>query len=220
MTPSEKHNDLRSSSITSLAVGAESGHEVEHVCGGTASPSSSRRMSTGLKAKARQYRQRFWRRGRSDSSLRHFYFASRDADGSCALWSLESGEAVKSADGVPSEESLLSVFSDEVSSVGSTSWIKERRWAFDRPDTFSLDGRDGEETDGCLVSCNVEDFKVSLSASASAAPCSCAAQIHLGAGIVKHTLYALNRCKDGRWQTAVCCGLYDGTLAIFDFVRT
>lgn len=196
---------------------------MELVRGGEASSSSTSRMFSAWSNKLREHGRRRGRRSLPTSACSDCYFASRDDAGHCSLWSLKGDKAVESADGVPTEDSLLSVFSDEVSSVGSGSWTEERRSSISRPDTFTLEGKDGEDGGGCTVSMSVNGWTMEVlpTASVSAANCSCAAKIYIGTFFVlTHTLYAFNRREGGRWQTVVCCGLRDGPLAILDLIRT
>jgi WD40 repeat protein len=145
---------------------------------------------------------------------------SRDVSGTCLLWNWPCTNPVKSSSEVPFEKPLQQVFLDELDLVETSRRREQRYWWEDRADKFTLRPSTETTSTGCEVGRG--DTSLELEVLPSASPpdeCRCVARVELDSFIRCSTLYAFERLKGGVLGTVVCCGLLNGTVAVFELVR-
>jgi WD40 repeat protein len=164
------------------------------------------------------------RDGGEDEPLISQLFSSRDSTGQCCLWAMDGERVVLDAttDVLP-DRPLAEVFVERVEGSGAGSWHETRFWWIHRPNEFRLNASSGSGSTGCVLGRNRSDARCLLVTSRSAMldpMCTCVAILNLESDIVDSSLFAFERnCGgNGEGELVVCCGLADGTVAVFDFL--
>jgi WD40 repeat protein len=161
------------------------------------------------------------KRGPRNQSLRgRLRFSSRDVSGTCFLWNWPREDSVESRSQIPFEQALEQVFVDVLGLTENSRWRQQRYWWLDKPDTFTMRATEANST-GCEVrSDRVTWRKLEVVPCAPRSDgCECVARIELDSVIENSTMYAFERREGGLLKTIACCGLVDGTLALFEVMR-
>jgi hypothetical protein len=151
------------------------------------------------------------------------HFASRDENGLCCLWAMDSVLAVDEHAGVAHDQRLADVFRGILGEERTHWWTHE-------PDAFQRSRSRGPFAGDCTVAILHErlpqHLKVVLTRDGACtfSPCISFASTFdvdirgYGRFIEASTLYAFEqRCGvDGVGRLVVCCGLEDGTIAMLD----
>jgi WD40 repeat protein len=157
-------------------------------------------------------------RPRSRSPRASLRFASRDKTGKCFLWSWPSATPVKSSFHVILAQPLQHVFLGELDTTKARRWHEQRSCI---PKLFLL----RDSTDAYLPGCRIylngvmrrELFVVPYASKPDV--CTCFARVQLGSTVEDSSLFAFERHEEGVGKTMVCCGLFDGTLGLFELRR-
>jgi WD40 repeat protein len=147
-------------------------------------------------------------------------FLCRDASGICLLWNWPSKDPVNVAE-VPSEQVLQQLFPGELDVTETCHWREKWCWWTGKPDSFTLKASTEANSRGCVVGHGRARYR-DLEVSPYAAPpheCKCVISVELDSSILLSTVYAFERFEGGLLRTIVCCGLENGTVAVFELVR-
>jgi hypothetical protein len=160
-------------------------------------------------------------RGDSRSPGVGLCLASRCANGTRLLWSWPCKDSVKSSSEIPFEQPLQPSCHVEFDVTGTSRWREQRYWWKDRPDTFIMRASTETSSPGCAVGYDRTTncvFEV-LPNTPRPDGCECVARVELDTVIQHPTVHAFERREGGVLKTIACCGLRDGTLAVFELVR-
>jgi hypothetical protein len=112
------------------------------------------------------------------------------------------------------------VFVDVLGLTETSRWREQRYWWLDKPDTSTMRAT-GASSPGCdvrrdrLARRELEILPFAPEPDGS----ECVAPIELDSVIENSTMYAFERRDGGLLKKIVCCGLVDGTLALFEVMR-
>jgi WD40 repeat protein len=151
----------------------------------------------------------------------NLWFSSRDKNGTSQLWNWPSENPINMCE-VTSKQLLQHLFPGERDVTEIIYWREKRCWRKGKPDTFTLHAATEASSPGCVVGRGRAENR-ELEVLPFAAPpqwCNCAARVELESCVLLWTMHAFERFEGGLLRTIVCCGLNDGTVAVFELVRS